>query len=426
MAYVDRINPTHALHYLLVTDKGFAFANPNAPRSQIPLHDKAEQLMQSLSTQGYDHTFIRRMRITYAKILKHNVAGSLDGYSNLWTKCIGNRYSLIYWAAYDFFDLYPSQERPYPSQYDYLNPHYRHIINEGIRISLSSGLGLKTVNVEAADVAPFFLYLQHRNVVVLNDLTEMLIRSYISYGNVHPNIVYRIGLFINRIAVHNNDGNLSSLVALFPRQQVVRKVYAGISSDERKAFEEYIISDASPLSKRNRAIAALLFYTGIRACDARQLKLSDIDWAKSTIRIRQSKTQVEILLPLRPFVGNCLYEYIMHERPECDLEECFVSQYKHGRSYNPCNITHAIKSIYDKIGICQQNVKRGTHILRHSFADEMMNSGSDITIVAKTMGHLHPNTTLGYLSANIEQLRQCSLSIEEYPITHKLYSHDTD
>lgn len=426
MAYVDRINPSHALHYLLVTDKGFAFAHPNSPRSQTPLQDKAERLMLTLVAQGYDHTFMRRMRFTYMKILQHNASGRIEGYSYLWTKHLGNRYSLIYWAAYDFFDLHPSPERPYPSKYDHLNPHYRHIIDEGMRISLNSGLGPKTVNAEAADVAPFFLYLQCHNVASLNDLTEPLIRSYLSYGNVHPNIIYRIGLFINRIAVRNNDSGLSSLIALFPHEQVVRKVYVGMSSDERKLFEEYIISSDSPLSKRNRAIAALLFYTGIRACDARQLKLSDIDWAKSTIRIRQSKTQVEILLPLRPFVGNCIYEYIIHERPKCDLEECFVSEHKYGRSYNPCNITHAIRSIYDKIGICQQNAKRGTHILRHSFADEMMNSGSDITIVAKTLGHLHPNTTLGYLSANIEQLRQCSLSIEDYPITHKLYCHETD
>lgn len=54
----------------------------------------------------------------------------------------------------------------------------------------------------------------------------------------------------------------------------------------------------------------------------------------------------------------------------------------------------------------------------------MMNSGSDITIVAKMLGHLHPNTTLGYLSSNIEQLRSCALSIEKYPVKHKLYCNE--
>ena len=426
MAYVDRINPSHALHCLLVTDKGFAFADPTLPRSQTPLEDKAERLLNALDSQGYERTFIRRMRNTYAKILQHDIAGKITGYSDLWIKQVGNRYSLIYWAAYDFFDLFPTRERPFPSCYDYLNSHYRHLIDAGMRIALNSGMGARTVNVETSDVAPFLLYLQRKGLASIYGMTESNLRSYMSHSSVHPNIIYRIGLFISRIALRECDVKLMSLVRLFPRQQVVRKVYVGLSSEERVRLEEYIVADDCPLSKRNRAIIALIFYTGIRACDARQLKLSDIDWAKSTIRIRQSKTQVEILLPLRPFVGNCIYDYIKHERPKCDLQECFVSYQKTGSSYSPCNIAHAVISTYRKIGICQKNEKRGTHILRHSFADEMMNSGSDITIVAKTLGHLHPNTTLGYLSANIEQLRQCSLSIEDYPITHKLYCHDTD
>ena len=52
-------------------------------RSQTPLEDKAERLLDALESQGYEHTFIRRMRNTYAKILQHDIAGKITGYSDL-------------------------------------------------------------------------------------------------------------------------------------------------------------------------------------------------------------------------------------------------------------------------------------------------------------------------------------------------------
>ena len=77
--------------------------------------------------------------------------------------------------------------------------------------------------------------------------------------------------------------------------------------------------------------------------------------------------------------------------------------------------------MYDLTGIRQGRVRKGTHLLRHSLADELVNSGSDLAIVSKILGHKDPETTLGYLSANIEQLRECALDVSQYPITHKLY-----
>ena len=75
------------------------------------------------------------------------------------------------------------------------------------------------------------------------------------------------------------------------------------------------------------------------------------------------------------------------------------------------------------VGI-RQNARQGTHLLRHSFADALINNGSDLAIVSTVLGHDSPQTTLQYLSSNIEKLRECAISIEEFPITHKLFSHE--
>ena len=54
----------------------------------------------------------------------------------------------------------------------------------------------------------------------------------------------------------------------------------------------------------------------------------------------------------------------------------------------------------------------------------MVNRGNDVTVVSKMLGHLSPSTTLGYLSSNVEQLRSCALSIEQYPVHSVYYNHE--
>jgi site-specific recombinase XerD len=56
----------------------------------------------------------------------------------------------------------------------------------------------------------------------------------------------------------------------------------------------------------------------------------------------------------------------------------------------------------------------------------MINNGSDLSVVSTVLGHDSPQTTLQYLSSNIEKLRECALSIAEFPITHKLYGHENN
>ena len=120
----------------------------------------------------------------------------------------------------------------------------------------------------------------------------------------------------------------------------------------------------------------------MRKEDLLNLKLSDIDWAQNVIRYSQDKNGNNNVMPLRPVVGNCLLEYIQNERPLCNCEFLFISKSKANA--------------------------RG-HVQRPDI----------YAITNKT--YMKAGIRLGYLSANIEQLRECALDVSQYPITHKLY-----
>lgn len=421
MAYIDRINPDLAAGRFLFTEDGFVLKDPTAPQSDIPLKEKADKLISYLEKGGYEQDFITRMKRGYDLIICNNAPRKLETYNALVAPDRKEAGIIGHWLVYDFYDILPVGPRLFRSSYDDLNSHYRDIIDAAMKSALKSGLGRLTVSVEASNTANFFLYLQKKGIEDISMVEERTVLRYVSDNGSLPQTSYRIGLFLRRHAVMTGDDNIIRILPFFPKERVMGKVFDAFTKRDRAKLEEFITASDCPLSKRDRAVVALLLYTGMRSKDIKNLTLSNIDWAKSSIKFTQGKTGVEVILPLRPFVGNCIWDYIHNERPKCDDTRCFISAMKYGNRHCGLNVGSVINAVYDRIGIRQDGERKGCHLLRHSFADEMMNQGSDITIVAKTLGHLHPNTTLGYLSANIEQLRSCALSIECFPVTHILY-----
>lgn len=424
MSYLDRLNPDHPSGRLLYSGKKFLLKDPAAPKSPIPLCQKADNLFKYLLDNDFTETYTKCMRNMYEHIRKANTGGGIDIYNSLLKSFPNQRPIIARWLVYDLYDILPQFWAFFPTVYDHLSEHYRSFIDDGMRSAIGCGLQNATINVEASVTAAFFKFIQDKGIEHIQDVDERTVQSYILTGHGAPLNLYRVGHFIKRHAEAQMDNDLMKVTAFFPKEVVMKKVYPAFTSDERRRLEEYILDDNCPLSKRDRAIVAMLLYMGMRSQDVRNLMMESIDWAKKTIRFVQGKTGKTVVLPIRPFVGNCLSDYINNERPRVDSPYCFLSMMPYGGEYVKCSIQHIVNHTYEYVGIRTDGGRRGTHLLRHSFADEMMNAGCDISVVADALGHKDPNTTLGYLSANTEQLRACSLSIESFPVHHKLYCHE--
>ena len=424
MSYLDRLNPDHPSGRLLYSGKKFILKDPSAPRSPIPLCQKAGHLFNYLQNNGFTATYVNCMKDMYVHLRGADAGGDIDVYNSLLKSFPNQRSSIARWLVYDLYDILPRFWAYYPTVYDHLSEHYRGFIDEGMRSAIDCGLQNATINVEASVTAAFFKFIQDKGVEHLQDVDERTVQSYILTGHGAPLNLYRVGHFIKRHAEAHMDNDIMKVTAFFPKEVVMKKIYPAFASDERRLLEEYILDDSCPLSKRDRAVIAMLLYMGMRSQDVRDLMIESIDWPKKRISFVQGKTGKTVILPIRPFVGNCLSDYINNERPRVDSPYCFLSIMPYGGEYVKCSIQHIVNRTYEHIGIRREGGRRGTHLLRHSFADEMMNAGCDISVVANALGHKDPNTTLGYLSANIEQLRSCSLSVEPFPVHHKLYDHE--
>ena len=399
---------------ILLKDKGY-------PMSTVPLSSKWQMLIKYISCEGYSEREVQRFQEAFDLISKHSAQRDLDGYNRLRHRYKSHKPQFLSWMLFDFYDMMPTNRKYYPSDYDLLDRPYRELIDEGMKAGKSNNLRDSTISIEAASVASFFLYLQRTGITSFYEIQEKHIRNYIQKNHCEQIIVYRIGLFIKRLSGQIKDIRLKRIADLFPKQRAQKKVYPAMSKEERGKLEAFLLDPQSQISLLERAVGITFLYTGMRKEDLLNLKLNDIDWAQNVIRYSQDKNGNINVLPLRPVVGNYLLEYIKNERPVGDCEFLFLSKKKVRGKHQRFNISELVNRLYYLTGIRQGRVRKGTHLLRHSLADELVNSGSDLAIVSKILGHKDPETTLGYLSANIEQLRECALDVSQYPITHKLY-----
>ena len=411
--YTDKINPDHPEGRLLISNGRFHLKAPSLPISSIPLCDKAETLFNHLKDNDFETSAKQRMKKSYADICQCNATRNIDRYSRLLQKRPSERKFLSWWLLFDYYDMLPNGCRVnFNSAYYRLARYYQSLIDGCMEAGLRSGLRETTVSTEASMAASFFEYLYGNGVNDVSCLTEKLVRDFTRSGRCEPLALYRISLFLRRYADDNKDETMLSVLHYFPKEVKVRKIYEAFTHKDRETLESFILSQTCPLRKRDRAIVALILYTVMRGSDVGGLRLNDIDWVKNTIKFKQGKTLGDIILPLRPVVGNFIYEYISSERHECGSEHCFVSIRPHSGKYCRVNVPWIVNRAYDLCGIRQDGVRKGAHLLRHSLADEMVNEGSDVTMVSKTLGHLSPTTSLGYMSSNIEHRTAKSLRLE--------------
>lgn len=420
MAYIDKINPAMPEGRIIIRDGIIFLKDPDGPQSAIPLEEKWYQLIKYVRRLSYSPREIQRLEEAYELIARYP-SRHIDTYNTLRKRYKGFAPQILAWMMYDYYDLMPVNKKYYPSDYDLLSSNYRELIDDGMRAGQEKNLRSSTITIEAACAAAFLLYLQNSGIKSIYEMHEKQIRNYILYNKCEQIIVYRIGLFISRLSQWKQDEKLNSIAQLFPKQRAQKKVYPAMTKGEREQLETFLLEPQGKLSLRERAIGITLLYTGMRKEDLLNLRMEDFDWINNVIHFNQDKNGNVNTIPLRPVVGNAISEYIRGERPTCDCKYLFIGSKKVKGQYQGIDIPATVNKIYQLAGIRQGNVRKGTHLLRHSLADELINSGNDLSIVSKILGHNDPETTLGYLSANYEQLRQCALDVSEYPITHKLY-----
>lgn len=205
-----------------------------------------------------------------------------------------------------------------------------------------------------------------------------------------------------------------------PRKQ--RKNIQYFSNEEVSAIRQVLESDTNMISLRDKAIGRLLLHTGIRACDIAQLCFSSIDWENDLIRITQDKTGQPLSIPLRPVVGNAIYEYLELERPRVEIPQIFLRVLKPYLPLKSGGVAGIANNIYRIAGIRERpHDRKGTHLFRHHLTSVLLESGTSQPAITNVLGHTSPKSIEPYLNTDMKHLKECAISIEKFPVPEEVF-----
>jgi site-specific recombinase XerD len=144
----------------------------------------------------------------------------------------------------------------------------------------------------------------------------------------------------------------------------------------------------------------------LRLSEAIALKTTDIDRARMQLRVRLGKGGKERVLPLSPRLLQELHGYWLAQRakprPGHDCPWLFLGTIAN----HPINKATGQNIYYRAVEKSGVRRKGGIHVLRHSFATHCIESGLELTLVQRLLGHSSLLTTARYLHVTAARLGQ--------------------
>jgi site-specific recombinase XerD len=160
----------------------------------------------------------------------------------------------------------------------------------------------------------------------------------------------------------------------------------------------------APALLKHKVLLSLIYSAGLRGQEVINLKISDIDFVRKTIHIRQSKYKKDRIVPLSDFIARGLRKYMAAEHPYIYL---FNGREPDGR-YSIKGLSWVMREALKKTDIGKEV---NLHSLRHSYATHLLEDGVNIVTVKELLGHAHIQTTMIYL-----HVAQCPLVKAHSPL----------
>ena len=183
-----------------------------------------------------------------------------------------------------------------------------------------------------------------------------------------------------------------------------------LQSDElQKIFDS--INLETPLGIRNRLIVELLYASGLRVSELTNLSLDSINLNNKEIRVL-GKGSKERIVFFGDYAKKYLELYLEQGRPEL-LNKTKTNNLLLNNNGEPIS-TRGIQMVIDNVvrdAALKHNIS--PHVLRHTFATDLLNNGADLKSVQELLGHSSLSTTQIYTHITNERLR--SVYLKTFP-----------
>ncbi|MCD2451090.1 tyrosine-type recombinase/integrase [Methylicorpusculum oleiharenae] len=248
--------------------------------------------------------------------------------------------------------------------------------------------------------------------VVIAEIKPNQIQQFIASQSTRCSVAASIGASVSALrgyfryratlgdAVHHLIG-----VTSFPANWQQASLPKTLTKHEVECLLSALTQD-SLAALRTAAIVHCALDLGLRSSEVAYLSLDDIDWSAATITLHGTKGRREDVMPLPAATGQAIADYLTYERPPTSNRAVFVRNIApRDQPIGPDLIRKSIRQAYARAGLPYTR----SHLLRHTMASRLLESGSSLKEVADVLRHRSLNTTLVYAKLDSQNLATVAL-----------------
>ena len=230
----------------------------------------------------------------------------------------------------------------------------------------------------------------------INDYLHLVKRSH----NTPSDSYFKFTVYALRFA-YRIEGMKDKRIEL-PTIKRSKKLPVVLSQDEVRRLLK------APKLLKHRILIGLLYGCGLRCFEVRNLRISDLDFDRKMLHVKEGKGKKDRYVPLADILIRGLKSYLEAEQPN---EWVFNSKDQEivGRvggdfdsRYSQRGVQWAVNEAKKKAGILKP---MSVHTLRHTFATHLLEEGLDILTIKDLLGHESIDTTMIYL--HVAQTDKC-------------------
>ena len=265
-----------------------------------------------------------------------------------------------------------------------------------------------TVSEYEKDVDGFLLFLVAEGIGDLNDVTYPEARLYVTG-------LYDIGL--SRATISRKISSVRSFFKFAnSRYDINDNAFRSLHHPKKEKrlpaffYEKEIellftsCEGVDHKSIRDRAILEMLYATGIRVSELTSIKMVDIDDHLGIVVV-MGKGRKERYVPFGSFAQDALDLYREHCRPQLmkKKEHNLLFVNLRGDPLTDRGVRYVLSAMVERAAL---HSKIYPHMIRHSFATHLLESGADMRTVQELLGHAHLSSTQVYTHITKEHLRK--------------------
>ena len=163
----------------------------------------------------------------------------------------------------------------------------------------------------------------------------------------------------------------------------------------------------TPVGKRDYSILLLLVTYGLRSREIAALELDHIDWKRGRLAVPERKAGHSTAFPLSQVVGEAIVDYLQHGRPQTADRHVFFRAVAPRDPIGSAAVSSLAGRYLRSVGV--QVPRPGSHTLRHSAVQRLVDANFDLKTIGDFVGHRSPRSTEVYAKVAVEALRQVAL-----------------